>query len=73
MEFSIQTSGVSILFVDEQLSPLAAPFGDVPAVGDEVQWGQDIYEVLAVRRFYDTGDVEREFAARVIVRPLEQE
>lgn len=74
MEFSVSTIGGSILFVDEQLSPLAATScGDVPAVGEEVQWAQDVYIVLAVRRFYSTGDMEREFDARVVVRPLEQE
>lgn len=66
MEVLVQSE---ILFVDEALSPIASLGGDVPHVGDEVQWGQEVYEVLTVRRYYE-GTQEPAFAARVVVRPL---
>jgi len=58
-----------LLFVDEQLTPMSSAAGDIPHVGDQVQWGQAAYEVVAVRRFYA---VENEplYQARVVVRPL---
>lgn len=69
---TLETFEVSILFVDEQLSPLTSASGDVPHAGDQVQWGAVAYEVVAVRRYYA---VEQEplYAARVTVRLLEQE
>lgn len=65
---TVGTTDGQILFVDEQLSPLASAPGDVPHVGDFVKWGQDTYKVVGVCRYYPV-EQESAYKARVTVRP----
>lgn len=62
---------MTILFVDEQLSPISSTTAaEPPHVGEQVQWNQAAYLVLAVRRYY-AGAHEPLYDARVVVQPIE--